>query len=367
VWTDQSGRQEVREWEDFGEPGEVDCRELFECVCRLAGEFGWKERKETKGGRRKRKVRTAGDGPDLRMPTGEAVMQARAYLAGVPGAVEGRGGDAATFSAAAVCVIDFGLSVADALPVLLEWNARCLPAWTVDELLHKLEAADCLDRERGWRVRRRSKSIAVRIRESYPLVYVGVGTAADDRSYIDLPTMRAGTRKVGAVRVLAPELAEVDWTDRKVLLAPASNITTNKREVWSEFYLNELLKEQGVVEANALRLPPKDGRCRTLAEADGVDLEVVEPPANATQAAARAEQAERLARETEPVRKSLPRRRTKLDPAAAFIRLHNVTSLTREVVALAMKEGLSRATLHRALQALSPTQERAPQTTSTNT
>src|SRR5437764_665181 len=58
----------------------------------------------------------------LPLPTGEAARQARAYLAKVPPAVEGRGGDRQTFTAACVLVLDFGLPPEDALPLLLEYN-----------------------------------------------------------------------------------------------------------------------------------------------------------------------------------------------------------------------------------------------------
>ena len=59
----------------------------------------------------------------------------------MPPAIEGQGGDARTFWLACRLALMFGLDDADALDVFRVWNARCLPPWTIDELLQKLRAA----------------------------------------------------------------------------------------------------------------------------------------------------------------------------------------------------------------------------------
>ena len=65
----------------------------------------------------------------------------RAYLAKLPLAVSGAGGHPATFRAACECV-RFGLSDADAMALLREWNGtHCKPPWTEKELAHKLNDA----------------------------------------------------------------------------------------------------------------------------------------------------------------------------------------------------------------------------------
>lgn len=56
-------------------------------------------------------------------------------------AIEGQGGDRWTFSACAALVHGFGLSVSEAWPLLLEWNATCQPPWDTDELHTKLANA----------------------------------------------------------------------------------------------------------------------------------------------------------------------------------------------------------------------------------
>ena len=70
-----------------------------------------------------------------------ALERARRYLARLPPAVAGQGGDAQTYRAACVLVIDFGLDDADALTLLREWNARCQPPWTEADLRTKLRNA----------------------------------------------------------------------------------------------------------------------------------------------------------------------------------------------------------------------------------
>lgn len=83
-------------------------------------------------------------------PTGEeqtwyapeaVVERARKYLAKMPGAVSGQRGHDATFRAACVLVLGFGLSQVQALPLLSEWGQTCQPPWSERDLLHKLADA----------------------------------------------------------------------------------------------------------------------------------------------------------------------------------------------------------------------------------
>jgi hypothetical protein len=67
--------------------------------------------------------------------------RARAYLARMPVSVEGQGGHAAAFAAALALVKGFNLGEQEALRLLMEWNAGCLPPWTESELRHKLRSA----------------------------------------------------------------------------------------------------------------------------------------------------------------------------------------------------------------------------------
>lgn len=69
------------------------------------------------------------------------LARARAYLAAVPPAIEGQGGDQRTFTTICAIVRGFDLSDSDALDVLRDWNARCAPPWTERELQAKIDGA----------------------------------------------------------------------------------------------------------------------------------------------------------------------------------------------------------------------------------
>ncbi len=66
--------------------------------------------------------------------------RARAYVEKMPGAISGAGGHDATF-AVACKLVEFGLSPDDAWLLLCEYNRRCEPAWSENQLRHKLEDA----------------------------------------------------------------------------------------------------------------------------------------------------------------------------------------------------------------------------------
>ena len=73
--------------------------------------------------------------------------RAKVYLSKIPAAISGKGGcHNATLKVAVVLVHGFAMSNEEAWPLLLEFNARCEPPWTVKELAHKLEDARKLDR-----------------------------------------------------------------------------------------------------------------------------------------------------------------------------------------------------------------------------
>ena len=69
------------------------------------------------------------------------ITRARNYLAKLPPAIAGSGGDAATYKAALALVRGFSIPPPQALPLLVEWNAACLPSWTEGELRAKLASA----------------------------------------------------------------------------------------------------------------------------------------------------------------------------------------------------------------------------------
>jgi hypothetical protein len=75
------------------------------------------------------------------------VERARRYLMAVPPAITGQHGDLHTFQVCCRMVRGFALSDADALALLVDWNARCEPPWSERELHDKLRCARRYGRE----------------------------------------------------------------------------------------------------------------------------------------------------------------------------------------------------------------------------
>jgi hypothetical protein len=81
--------------------------------------------------------------------------RARAYVAKVPGAVEGENGDAATYRLAAKVYADFDLSEEETMEVLAGWNEKCLPPWSPEDLAITIgNAAKYHTGERGSALKR---------------------------------------------------------------------------------------------------------------------------------------------------------------------------------------------------------------------
>ena len=72
---------------------------------------------------------------------GDMVYRAREYLKRLPPAISGQNGHGATMRAAGVLIQKFRLSFDQAFPLMLEYNERCEPAWSIREIRHKLESA----------------------------------------------------------------------------------------------------------------------------------------------------------------------------------------------------------------------------------
>ncbi len=70
----------------------------------------------------------------------DVVERASLWLADQPGAAEGQGGDARTF-AVACGLRDYGVSAAQALGLMAEWNSTCSPPWGLAELEIKVANA----------------------------------------------------------------------------------------------------------------------------------------------------------------------------------------------------------------------------------
>ena len=78
------------------------------------------------------------------------IERARKYLVKLPPAESGQDGHGATFHAACVLLLGFGLSEGQAMMLLQEWNQLCKPPWTERELLHKVQDAAKQSGERNY-------------------------------------------------------------------------------------------------------------------------------------------------------------------------------------------------------------------------
>jgi hypothetical protein len=83
-------------------------------------------------------------GAGLDVPT---IERAKRYLASMPPAVAGQHGDVHTFRVCCRLIRGFALTDDQALTVLAEWNVRCQPPWSSEELLDKLRRAARYGRE----------------------------------------------------------------------------------------------------------------------------------------------------------------------------------------------------------------------------
>jgi putative DNA primase/helicase len=82
-----------------------------------------------------------GSAPLLSEISSTAAYRARAYLRTVEPAIQGQGGDTATFRVACLLVNDFALDDGTAFALFRDWNAGCVPSWTDAELEEKLRNA----------------------------------------------------------------------------------------------------------------------------------------------------------------------------------------------------------------------------------
>lgn len=89
--------------------------------------------------------------PSLTKGAGSSVVErARLYVDTMPPAIQGQGGSDATFAVAKKLVHDFDLPHGEAMSIMQDYNARCVPPWSEKELVHKLEdAAKCSRSTKG--------------------------------------------------------------------------------------------------------------------------------------------------------------------------------------------------------------------------
>ena len=77
------------------------------------------------------------------------------YLEKIPPCIAGQGGDTQLYATACAIFWDFGLSEAEGMTLLREYNTRCLPPWPESRLTYKMNEVlkpDLHDRPRGHKL-----------------------------------------------------------------------------------------------------------------------------------------------------------------------------------------------------------------------
>jgi hypothetical protein len=118
----------------------------WEAICKLAALAPPERGATTRANLAGQAVMAAGKRP----PVDEIARRIRAYLAETPPAIEGKGGDNHTFYVCGRVVRGFDRTPDEALPLMDEWNARCVPPWQPDKLHRKLCEAAKQPGPRGW-------------------------------------------------------------------------------------------------------------------------------------------------------------------------------------------------------------------------
>lgn len=154
------------------------------------------------------------------------IQRASKYLTHIVPAIEGRGGDCQTFRAACVLVIDFGLTVDEAWPLLQDWNLNCVPPWDQPRLRRKLLEADKREGPRG-------SKLDERCRDSSPEMPTTLITRCDSQteSFASLkPVSSHAARKSKAEReatgkdtddsTIAQQLVDIALTQYELFQSP---------------------------------------------------------------------------------------------------------------------------------------------------
>lgn len=106
--------------------------------------------------------------PAVELDLPDAIARAVDYLATGPLAMEGQGGDLATYKVAAK-LKDFGVSKIQALMLMDEhWNDRCEPPWDLEELQEKVENAYAYGVDRPGSLHPATAFGAVRVDDLHP-------------------------------------------------------------------------------------------------------------------------------------------------------------------------------------------------------
>lgn len=200
----------------------------------------------------------------------EILANAKAYLAAMPAAVSGQGGHPTTFRAAVAMVRGFGLSRRQALDVLMsDYNPRCLPPWTEDEMRHKIEDAHA-NSTRPWGYLRNRPTIRLGV-DLFRVVNDAVAALAQAR------TLYQTTGKL--VRVVRVEEAEEGRTQASAgtpLICPLPPNALHE-------HLTEIARWEAFDNRSQTWVPREPSKNAVLALADRMEWPGVPPIAGITE------------------------------------------------------------------------------------
>lgn len=95
----------------------------------------------------------------------DKLKRAKKYLAKMAPSVEGQNGSRDCFKAACVAIKGFDLQLTEALEALEDWNSRCSPPWSKDELIHKCEDAAKADGAWGYLIKVKSPKLKLNVKD----------------------------------------------------------------------------------------------------------------------------------------------------------------------------------------------------------
>ncbi len=193
-------------------------------------------------------------GPDV-------VERARRYAAKCPPAIQGSDGSKAAYNVARYLVVGFGLSRADALSVMREYNKQCQPEWNEHELEHKVDDAAKLSGERGGKLNE-SKAEAAETPAKPPKKK----RFAEVTPYVPPPVDVLPEPVCGFVKAAAMALGcDIAYILLPLIIALAAAVGTTRRIRLKRTWHEPLVAWGGVVaESGTLKSPALDMATATL-------------------------------------------------------------------------------------------------------
>lgn len=155
-----------------------------------------------------------------------AQERARRYLAKLPPAIEGQHGSDKAYHATCVLLHDFGLDEASTLDLLVaDYNPRCIPPWSRDELEHKVRCAAADASLRGPR--------GHKLADRPPVQLAGLAGGASSQRRRKWPQPDVG--QIEAIVAQGPDAVDL-WQHSPVVTDDDNNEPGNAEEVVSALF-----------------------------------------------------------------------------------------------------------------------------------